>query len=189
MPRQAQEMTALEVKRLTYKQVSGRDKGLPVFKAVGGVAGLHLQLTDGEGRSWVLRYSLPGGRRRSTGLGAYPEVGLADARDRAREAKDLIKQGKDPIVVRDDRRKALEAELNRMTFAQAIDWNSLWMSTKCYGIRWIWQSLTIDWTSSLRDRSSKTRFSKRRSMRRTTKPALLMRCSRMIMAIPAKTSA
>lgn len=121
MPRQAEKMDALEVKRLTYKQVSGRDKGLPVFKAVGGVAGLHLQLTDGEGRSWVLRYSLPGGRRRSTGLGAYPEVGLADARDRAREAKDLIKQGKDPIVVRDDRRKALEAELNRMTFAQAID--------------------------------------------------------------------
>jgi len=51
-------------------------------------------------------------------LGAYPEVGLADARDRAREAKDLIKQGKDPIVVRDDCRKALEADLNRMAVSR-----------------------------------------------------------------------
>ncbi|KIN77937.1 Arm DNA-binding domain-containing protein [Sulfitobacter mediterraneus] len=51
-------------------------------------------------------------------MGAYPEVGLADARDRAQEPKELIKQGKDPIVVRDDRRKALEAELNRMAVSR-----------------------------------------------------------------------
>lgn len=121
MPRQAKELTALEVKRLTYEEISGRDHGLPVFKAVGGVAGLHLQLTDGKGRSWVFRYSLPGGRRRSTGLGAYPEVGLAEARQAAREAKDLIKQGIDPLREKADKKKTLEAELNRMTFAKAIN--------------------------------------------------------------------
>lgn len=121
MPRQAKELGAQEIKRLTYKGVSGREKGLPVFKAVGGVAGLHLQLTDGEGRSWVLRYSLPGGRRRSIGLGAYPELGLAEARQAARDAKDLIKQGIDPLRDKADKKKALEVELNRMTFAQAVD--------------------------------------------------------------------
>lgn len=121
MPRVAKELTALEVKRLTYDKVQTGNSKLPVFKAVGGVAGLHLQLTSGEGRSWVLRYSLPGGRRRSIGLGAYPEVALADARQAAREAKDLIKQGIDPLRHREERRRALKAETNRMTFADAID--------------------------------------------------------------------
>lgn len=121
MPRVAKELTALDVKRLTYEGVSGRAKGLPVFKAVGGVAGLHLQLTDGAGRSWTFRYTLPGGRRRSIGLGPYPEVGLAEARERAREAKELLRQGIDPIRDKQQKRKALEAEQALMTFAQAIE--------------------------------------------------------------------
>ena len=51
--------------------------------------------TPGEGKSWTYRYSVrvPGTdkyKRRSLGLGSYPEVGVGEARDRAREAKDKI---------------------------------------------------------------------------------------------------
>ena len=46
---------------------------------------------------------------------------MAEARQAAREAKDLIKQGIDPLRDKADKKRALEAELNRMTFAQAID--------------------------------------------------------------------
>ena len=40
-----------------------------------------LVVRDSGARAWVLRYQI-GGRRRDMGLGPYPEVGLADARER-----------------------------------------------------------------------------------------------------------
>jgi hypothetical protein len=48
-----------------------------------------LQVTEGEGRSWVLRCSVVG-RRRDLGLGSYPTVTLAQARERARMIRDQI---------------------------------------------------------------------------------------------------
>jgi hypothetical protein len=46
-------------------------------------------------RSWVLRFSR-GGKRQRIGLGAYPLVGLADARQKAKDALRAIDEGKDP---------------------------------------------------------------------------------------------
>jgi Arm DNA-binding domain len=46
-------------------------------------------------RSWVLRFSR-GGKRQRIGLGAYPLIGLADARQKARDALRAIDEGKDP---------------------------------------------------------------------------------------------
>jgi integrase len=66
----------------------------------GTVKGLMLVVRDNGSRAWVLRYQI-GGRRRDMGLGPYPEVGLADAREKALEARRLIKRdGKDPIAER-----------------------------------------------------------------------------------------
>jgi integrase len=66
----------------------------------GTVKGLMLVVRDGGSRSWVLRYQR-GGRRRDMGLGGYPEISLADARDRALEARRTLKRdGKDPIAER-----------------------------------------------------------------------------------------
>jgi integrase len=47
----------------------------------------------------VLRYQIDG-RRRDMGLGPYPEVGLADARDGALENRRLIRKGVDPLAQR-----------------------------------------------------------------------------------------
>ena len=38
------------------------------------------------------------GKRHDLGLGAYPEVSLAMARDRALQARRMIQEGEDPIV-------------------------------------------------------------------------------------------
>lgn len=59
--------------------------------------GLFLYVKPSGARSWVLRYQVQG-RRRDLGLGAYPEVSLAMARDRAAEARRLIAEGGDPIA-------------------------------------------------------------------------------------------
>jgi len=59
--------------------------------------GLFLYVKATGSRSWVLRYQVQG-RRRDLGIGAYPDVTLAMARDRAAEARRLIAEGQDPIA-------------------------------------------------------------------------------------------
>ena len=61
--------------------------------------GLFLYVKPSGSRSWVLRYQVQG-RRRDLGLGAYPEISLAMARERAAEARRLIAMGDDPITRR-----------------------------------------------------------------------------------------
>lgn len=75
--------------------------------AVGGVAGLYLQVLPSGAASWLLRVKV-GERRREIGLGAYPDVMLAQARDRARVARDEIRSGIDPV----EKRKAAKASLS-----------------------------------------------------------------------------
>lgn len=61
--------------------------------------GLFLYVKPTGARSWVLRYQVQG-RRRDLGLGAYPDVTLAMARERASEARRLIAEGQDPIAIK-----------------------------------------------------------------------------------------
>jgi hypothetical protein len=53
-------------------------------------------------RSWVLRYQL-NGRRRDMGLGPYPEVTLAIAREKALAARRHLVDGADPLTIRPPR--------------------------------------------------------------------------------------
>ncbi len=116
MPRVARELSALDVKRLQHPG-AGRNATF----AVGGVSGLLLQVTPNNGRTWLLRVTV-GGKRREIGLGGFPEVTLAQARERAREAKDQIRRGIDPVEERKTVRAALAAARKRgLTFADAVD--------------------------------------------------------------------
>lgn len=99
MPRKAAELSALVVGRL-------REPGL---HAVGGVAGLHLQVALGGARTWILRVTV-GNRRRDMGLGGFPDVTLAMAREKARAARELVEQGVDPILKRQQAKSALIAQ-------------------------------------------------------------------------------
>lgn len=109
MPRKAKPLSALEVSRLT----------LPGHHAVGTVDGLYLYVTPKGGRSWVLR-AMIGTQRRHLGLGAFPEVSLAVAREAARAAREQIRQGVDPIAQRAAQRSALKVhQASAKTFEQA----------------------------------------------------------------------
>lgn len=59
--------------------------------------GLMLVVKDSGARSWVLRCQA-NGRRRDIGLGAWPEVTLAVARQKAIEARRLMREGGDPVA-------------------------------------------------------------------------------------------
>lgn len=98
MPKKAQELGALAVQRLSA----------PGLHFVGGVAGLALQIAPGGSRSWVLRVVMSG-KRRDMGLGGFPDVTLAGAREAARLARASIRQGIDPIEQAKAARSALHA--------------------------------------------------------------------------------
>lgn len=110
MPKLAKELQALTVSKLT----------MPGLHFVGGVQGLALQVTGGS-RSWLLRANI-GGKRRDMGLGPYPEVTLAQARDKAREARELIRQGVDPIARQQAAQSALRAAVaEALTFKECAE--------------------------------------------------------------------
>ena len=116
MPRVAKELSALEVKRLKHSGTHANS----TF-AVGGVSGLLLQIAPTGGRTWLLRATV-GARRREIGLGGYPEVSLGQARDRAREMKEQIHNGIDPVEERKSARAAISAAQHRgLLFQEAVD--------------------------------------------------------------------
>lgn len=103
-----------QAKRLT--DVECRRLG-PGKHSAGDVPGLMLRVTPAGARSWVLRVVVAG-RRRDMGLGGYPEIALAQARQRAREVRDSIWRGIDPVTERKAKKSALLAEqAQAVTFA------------------------------------------------------------------------
>ncbi len=111
MARKAKELGALEVSRITK----------PGLFFVGGVAGLALQVTERGARTWILRMMI-GGKRRDMGLGGYPDVTLASARERARAMREKADSGIDPILEREQQRSALAAAVaSAMTFKEAAE--------------------------------------------------------------------
>ncbi|MDD4978725.1 MAG: tyrosine-type recombinase/integrase [Gallionella sp.] len=109
MANKAKELPALSVSRLTK----------PGLHFVGGVAGLALHVNQQGARSWILR-AMIGGKRREMGLGAFPDVTLAGARELARIAREKIKEGIDPIEDGKAKRSALLAlRASSMTFSEA----------------------------------------------------------------------
>lgn len=108
MGRIAKELNALAVSRLTKA-------GLHF---VGGVSGLALQITPSNAKSWILR-TMIGGKRRDMGLGGYPSVTLAGAREAARVTRVKIKCGIDPIEENRAARSSLAAaRASAITFEQ-----------------------------------------------------------------------
>jgi integrase len=70
---------------------------LPGRYTVAGVKGLMLDVTPKGSRSWFLRIQR-GGKRHDIGLGPYPEVTLAAARDKALARRRAILEGQAPLA-------------------------------------------------------------------------------------------
>ncbi|NNE79997.1 MAG: integrase arm-type DNA-binding domain-containing protein [Silicimonas sp.] len=116
MPKKAKELGPLHVKRLRHP-----GKGGNVNYSVGGVDGLQLQVTPTNARSWLLR-TMVAGKRRNIGLGSYPTVSLAQAREAARETREQVRKGIDPVEWKRQGRAELAAQQARqLTFAAAME--------------------------------------------------------------------
>jgi integrase len=80
----------------------------PAEKAykLGDAGGLYLYVTPKGAKSWRMKYRFHEKEKRLT-FGLYPEVSLAEARDRRDEARKLIRENKDPVV--EERRREVAA--------------------------------------------------------------------------------
>jgi len=108
LPKLAKELSALAVSKLNQ----------PGLHFVGSVPGLALQVKAGSARSWILRLVI-GNKRRDMGLGAFPSVSLAHARNKASEAREMVRQGVDPIERQRAALSALRASLaTQVTFKE-----------------------------------------------------------------------
>jgi integrase len=109
MGRAVERLTALQAKRANAPGLLSDGKGLC------------LRVGDGGAKSWVLRYMLDG-RPHEMGLGSFYDLSLAEARERAREFRKMVKDGVDPIDDRRARRAAQRAERAKvMTFRQCAE--------------------------------------------------------------------
>lgn len=86
MPRQTDPLTDTAVK-------NAKPKSGPYKLFDGG--GLFVLVTPAGGKLWRMKYRF-GGKEKSLSLGAYPDVGLKEARRRRDEARELIAQSIDP---------------------------------------------------------------------------------------------
>jgi integrase len=85
----------------------------------GDGGGLWLQVSQWGTKAWLFRYMLDG-RAREMGFGPSHTVTLAEAREKARQARQMLLDGLDPIAVRDERRLAARAaDAKRITFNEA----------------------------------------------------------------------
>ncbi len=78
--------------------------------------GLYL-VTKGNGKYWIFNYTFAG-LRREMGLGPLHTIGLADAREKAEEARRLIRKGLDPLAAKHE---AEQASPRAMTFGAYAD--------------------------------------------------------------------
>jgi integrase len=109
VPRTLNRLTAMKVERA--KQ--------PGLYADGG--SLYLRVAPGGSRQFIFRYAL-NGRSRDMGLGPTHTLTLADAREKATEARKLLLEGIDPIDTKHARMAALQVDAaKRRTFAQCAE--------------------------------------------------------------------
>ena len=134
MPKIAKELTALAVSKI-------RRVGL---HAVGGTSGLGLKVMPSGSRAWVLR-TVVAGKRREYGLGGYPSVTLAAARERSRSMLDQLFDGIDPAETKKQAKSALAAQR-----ARAVNFKTLAEQYIAqHEASWKNAKHTAQWTSTL----------------------------------------
>jgi integrase len=138
--------------KLTARQVeAAKPKANGSAQFAGDGAGLWLQVSSWKGRtskSWIHRYTSPTkGRVRSFGLGPYPLISLAAARELNRKAALAVIAGLDPIDERQRERQArVLASTGTITFEKA--------AVRCIEMRsagWRSAKHARQWLQSLRD--------------------------------------
>lgn len=77
--------------------------------------GLWLVKRSKQAGKWVVRVTV-GGKRREMGLGGWPDVSIAEAREKASEARKRVRDGFDPVALRREEKR----KVGRLSVEEAI---------------------------------------------------------------------
>jgi len=83
--------------------------------------GMYLEISPSGGKWWRFKYRI-GGKEKRISLGVYPDVGLAEARDKREQARKLVAAGIDPTEHRKAAQAALEENTENTFEAIAREW-------------------------------------------------------------------
>ncbi|MEH6812005.1 MAG: integrase arm-type DNA-binding domain-containing protein, partial [Motiliproteus sp.] len=112
MARKTNPLTNTEV-----KQAKPRDKE---YSLVDG-EGLSLRIKPTGSKTWVFNYYRPHSKKRANiSFGIYPDVSLAKARERRRDARQLIAEDIDPKLHREEKQRQQQNE-NSKTLAHVVE--------------------------------------------------------------------
>lgn len=92
---------------LTDVAIRNAKPGAKAIKLADG-GGMFLLITPAGGKLWRLKFRIDG-REKLLAIGAYPDIGLGEARRRREEARELIALGKDPS--REKQREKVRARI------------------------------------------------------------------------------
>lgn len=107
------------INKLTPAKIAKRESRERQYTVADGM-GLMLIIHPNGGRYWRFRYRFYGVEK-MIGLGTYPAVTIAEAREQRDEYRRLIKDGRDPIEVRDELRNHNNAARFSEYSAQWVD--------------------------------------------------------------------
>ena len=114
-------------KRLTTA-VAVRNEKTPGRHPIGET--LYLMVWPNGSKSWVQRISIKG-ERKDIGLGPHPPVSLAQARQKARENRTVVKSGGDPLAAKREEARLAETPTFEQLARQHIAQNRLsWKNIK-----------------------------------------------------------
>lgn len=116
MPKLADPLTDLQVKR-----AKPAEKRRKLFD--GG--GLFVEIQPNGNKFWRFRYLQGNGKENVLTFGKYPDVSLAEARDKGRDARRLMNDGVDPARRRDDERRAALAVAENTFEKLAREWHGV----------------------------------------------------------------
>ncbi|MFP5431454.1 MAG: Arm DNA-binding domain-containing protein, partial [Gammaproteobacteria bacterium] len=87
----------------------------------GDAGGLFLLVKPTGGKLWRLKYRIDG-REKLLALGSYPETSLAQARDRAKDARTLLSNGVDPSAHKQATKAAKRAKAGNTFEVVGREW-------------------------------------------------------------------
>ncbi|ELO0986040.1 tyrosine-type recombinase/integrase [Citrobacter freundii] len=107
--------------KLTARQVSTAKPTDKPYKLSDG-GGLYLLVNPNGSRYWRMKYRYAG-KEKLLSIGVYPDVTLAEARDKRTEAKRVLAAGDDPSEVKQAAREAKNLAINNSFELLALEWH------------------------------------------------------------------
>ncbi|EAY9901541.1 tyrosine-type recombinase/integrase [Salmonella enterica] len=107
--------------KLTARQISTAKPTDKPYKLSDG-GGLYLLVNPNGSRYWRMKYRYAG-KEKLLSIGVYPDVTLAEARDKRTQAKRILAAGDDPSEVKQAEREAKNLAVNNSFELLALEWH------------------------------------------------------------------